>query len=248
MIKNKRYEELDKLFNTPVIFSYDDESLKIKKTLLVISCIGFFSSLYGISISADSSLFGIKFNNITQALLIKVLLFFNIYYLFKFCWVSIEYFWQWKIRVTGSGQNSVYKGGWGTELVDLHNDPKQSSLYNWWLKHAKYFRENDIDLINKMDEVRKIVSKDDWSTSSGRITELIQEIDENLRNIKSVLGDGRIETSLKRFDRSFFLFITLQNFRWIVLDFLMPICVGLASVISLYLYKEINFGLLLLWV
>ncbi|WP_343629124.1 hypothetical protein [Comamonas aquatica] len=163
--------------------------------------------------------------------------------------MSFEYFSHWRLRVTGSGKSAVPKGGtWGSDIVDYASDPKQSTLYNWWLKHAEYFRETSFDTFAAIKEIKDILGKDDWSSYSGRMSELITQAEQHLTRIDKVFGDGRLKYSLERFDRAFFMFVKIQNWRWLILDFLLPIILGVISIISLWNYKTINFGLLLLWV
>ena len=199
------FDQLDKIFGAPVIFSYDEETLKTKKTLLIISIIGIVASFFGVSISTDSSLFGVKFYNLSQSLLVGAILVLNVFFWIKFIWMSFEYFLEWRLRVTGSGKSAVPKGGvLGSDLIDYATEPKQSTLYNWWLKHAKYFRESSSDPYEAINQIKEILKTDGWSSSSGMLVELIKKTETHLNNIDKVFGDGRLEYSLKRFDRAFF--------------------------------------------
>lgn len=248
-MSKKDLYELDKILGEPVIFEYDDETLKTKKTLLVLSVIGIVVSFFGISISTDSSLFGLKLHNLSQTLLIKSILIFNIFFCAKFIWMSFEYFLQWRLRVSGSGKSAIHKvGTFGNHIVDYASDSKQSTLYNWWLKHEANFRDNNFETLEALKEIKELLGKEDWSTHYGRMSELITQTDQHLEKINNVFNDGRLRYSLERFDRAFFLFVKMQNWRWLALDFLLPIVLGVISIVSLWNYKTINFGLLLLWI
>lgn len=167
-MSKKDLYELDKILGEPVIFEYDDETLKTKKTLLVLSVIGIVVSFFGISISTDSSLFGLKLHNLSQTLLIKSILIFNIFFCAKFIWMSFEYFLQWRLRVSGSGKSAIHKvGTFGNHIVDYASDSKQSTLYNWWLKHEANFRDNNFETLEALKEIKELLGKEDWSTHYG---------------------------------------------------------------------------------
>lgn len=241
-------KELDKLLGEPVIFDYDDETLKNKKTLLVISIVGIVISFFGISLSTDSSLFGLKFHNLSQSLLINSVLIFNVFFWVKFIWMSSEYFMQWRLRVSGSGKYSSSKGEYRGLALDYSSDPRQSTLYNWWLTHAEYFRNNSCDISQSLKEIRELLGNENWSSHRGTMTELIGQTEQHLEKISRIFMQDRIKYSLERFDNAFFLFVKVQNWRWLILDFSLPIILGVISIVSLWNYKSINFGLLLLWV
>ena len=240
-------EELSKILGSPVALYFDDELRKLKKTLLAISLIGICVSFYGISIALDSTLFGLKFNNLTNSLIINLLTVVNSYYLFRFAWMISENFLEWRLRLTGSGKASVYKGGFNLEGVDYASDERQSTLYNWWRKESLVFSKDPIDLREQINSAIISLEKDEvsnWTTIKAQLEKIVERLD----RIDKTLNDNRLKFSIKRFDDYFFLFLKLQNIRLILFDILLPFLAALISIISLWKYKSLDFGLLLLFI
>lgn len=243
------YEELDKVLGEPVIFEFSDSAMKAKNHLMTVSVIGILISLFGITVASDSTLFGLKFNNLSNNLIVNIILLLNIYFWFKFAWLSIEYIMHWRIRVTGSGEMALRKiDRHVMNGIDYSDDIKQTSLYNWWLKHAKYFRDNTIDPFKNIEEIKEKIKDNNWSMHRGSISELLDSTEEHLKAINDVFGNMRLEVSLAKFDKSYLLFLRVQNWRWFIFDFMLPQFLGLISIMSLCLYTNLKFGLLLFWI
>jgi hypothetical protein len=148
-------------------------------------------------------------------------------------WLSIEAFQEWRIRLTGSTQ--VYSSGssYGSGYEDYTDNPRQSTLYNFVRSHFVKNRKDGFSkntLSNRIawleGELLKIPETErpkDWSSTQQQIKEL-----------QNILTDGRLVVSIKRFDRWFMYFHRIQNYRWLLLDFLLPLVLGFTGITLLH--------------
>lgn len=247
----ERYEVLNKLLGSPVIFSFDEETLKAKNRLLVISIISIVISVFGVSISAESTLFGLKFNNLNNSLLINLLLVFTLFFLVRFTWAGFELYQEWRVRVTGSGLAAVPEEGFLNSCdADITTDIRNTSLYNWWRLQGHDFKpEKIIEIKNDLEEIKFLLKEKNGSLDNeGGVHRKMKEIESHLSLIGRVLSNDRIEYSLQRFDKVFWLFFNMQNWRWITLDFVLPILLGVTSISLLLFYNYLEMALFLFWI
>ena len=134
----------------------------------------------------------------------------------------------------------------GSKDGDYPDDPRQSTLYYWWLQRASEIGqlEDDVTEINSAlqriecslntvnsslnpNDVREIRSK--LSTLQPTVQKLAQAFEACERTIAST----RIPASLKRFDDCFKLFLSSQNLRWFFFNLLIPISLSVAAIILL---------------
>jgi len=242
-----RYAELDKLLGSPVIFVFDDETLKTKNRLLVVSIIGILISIFGVSLSPESTLFGLKFNNLDNNLILKILVLLNYFFLFRFIWSCYEYYHEWRLRVTGSGLASKAQPGELASVdVDYTDDLRNSTLYNWWRFESKRFSQSENVIISKaLEGVKERLSSTRGLEDEGAIHRELRKISDHLGNISSLLNNPRLGYSLSRFDNYFTLFCNMQNYRWLVLDLLLPIVLGLLSIVLIFFYKKLDIALII---
>lgn len=120
------------------------------------------------------------------------------YLVVHFGWNSITHFQQWRLRVTGT--RLAFKTGRSPGLYleddergDYPDDPRQSTLYTWWLVQAKQLASNP-------------------ETPDG------------------VMSSERIHPSLDRFDRWFRLFQWNQVARWLVIEWGLPLALGVWAI------------------
>ena len=155
------------------------------------------------------------------------------------------------MRITGTRVAHVTTARLAGEFQDYPNDPRQSSLYNWWKEEARKIgniNEKAQDMIAKLEACEESLNTliQDSQNSNNlnhaqrgvseartAISTLINAVNE----AKNTLDSSRIPASLKRFDQWFWNFLKSQNLRWFSFDFLAPILLGLAAIFLLS-----NFG------
>jgi len=57
----------------------------------------------------------------------------------------------------------------------------------------------------------------------------INQLYNSIQTAHKTISDQRIPVSLKRFDNWFQLFLRSQNLRWLIIEFLFPIVLGLSA-------------------
>ena len=128
--------------------------------------------------------------------------------------------------------------------ADHSDDPRQSTLYNWWLKDAKQIgslRENVIEISNRLQRIEDVLSS---ATNSSPNSESVSEIRSELSSLRTqaqlakqafeactnTITSARIPVSLKRFDDYFRLFRKSPNWRWLVFNGLTPVILSLVAI------------------
>ena len=79
----------------------------------------------------------------------------------------------------------------------------------WW-----HYQNNDSITVNDAKDIKRCISN----------------ILESYDKYNEVLSNLRLEASLKRFDNWFKYFNKIQNWRWLVVDSLMPIIVAIIAI------------------
>jgi hypothetical protein len=123
---------------------------------------------------------------------------------------------------------------------DYPNDPRQSTLYNWWKDEAKKIghlrawpAEAEARLTEWETVLRTKFSEGADALNITNTTKLIAGIREDLMRLTTrvdaaskAIESARIPASLRRFDAWYGLFLRSQNLRWLLIDFLAPVIAG----------------------
>lgn len=247
--RERKQKEAAKAMGEPFMIDFSESVRTMRTHLLVGSTIGLAAVFMGLKIKSDSVVFGLQFEGLTDAKITWLLLLVNVYLFVHFLWCSIDALQEWRLRLTGSKVAFVTGMSWGHESVDYPADPRQSTLYNWWVQSAKgmtsvqqAFAQVDEKLNWVMQQVVGQLSLGQaptliaFQTANQQLAQSFMEIKASMDKASEVLTDARIPVSLERFDRAFKVFLRSQNVRWLVLEWLFPIAVG-ASAIGLLLKR-----------
>jgi hypothetical protein len=234
-------EGVQEILGKPIGLEYDNKTQKIRLSLLFISLLNLIYIFANLKLSPSSTFFGLKFDNLTQDKLNVIVLIITFYYLAEFIWRSHDKFVEWRLRITGTSTAFMPNGGFPSNHSDKADDPRQSTLYNWWRTRIRVHRnieEYQQSTKAQLDEILKIIS-----SSTGTFTGIepkldsvlghVSQLSTELKQSQDVLQDHRIPASLERFDSWFKYFIKTQNLRWFCLEFLLPVLLGFASVIGI---------------
>lgn len=238
-MEDDKINAVEKVLGKPVSGDLPDNALIVRRNLLVFGFISVVIVLGGIRLDPGSSVLGFKFIGVSDNLVQKALLATNIYLLAHFAWYSIEGFLEWRLRVTGTKLAFLTGARFGSEHADYPDDPRQSTLYTWWLDNARRignFRVTADEISGKIDALKEEVNsikREENNPNLHGISNLFNEtknVIEKLRGqietTEKVLLSERISCSLRRFDGWFRLFLKIQNLRWLLIDILMPMAVG----------------------
>jgi len=260
MTDNRNEEDLalasvEKALGEPVACELSTQGQRLRTNLIVLSVISIAIVLGDLRIGLDSSILGMKIVGLDDALVRNGLFWIVIYLTCHFSWSSWDSFQEWRLRITGTRVAFFTTGKFAGRIEDYPNDPRQSTLYNWWKTEAikighigNKAKEMDEKLSTCEEGLKKLIQDPQDSTNlnnalraTAEAREKISVLTNGINETKSLLDSQRIPASLKRFDRCFHLFLKSQNLRWLLFDLLIPIILGLIAISLLgdYLHKLI---------
>jgi hypothetical protein len=153
---------------------------------------------------------------------------------------------EWRLRLTGTKVAFITGATWLGEHGDYPSDPRQSTLYNWWKIHANTIgnlegkaKELDVQINNCLSELKnqkKEGENPNWETVRKTTAEFPSNVNSLINAIKEVdkaINAARIPISLERFDKWFLYFLRSQNMRWFVIEFGLPILLGIFAILLL---------------
>lgn len=236
-------EEVEKILGEPFAMEFSDYVRKIRNGLIMVSVVSIGLLLAGWQISDDSSFLGLRFEGLTQAHLVGMLFALNTYMFVHFLWCSLDYFQEWWLRLSGTRVVYITGAKFASGQADYPDDPRQSTLYNWWKNEAgkiSSMREELDDvgkvLINWEKTVRASLEGKDPNvvracSSISEVSEKLNKLNSSIDNIGNLIGSERIPVSLKRFDRNFHIFLRSQNLRWLVVELAFPLLLGIYALL-----------------
>lgn len=248
----KNRKAVAEALGNPIAASLDDEAKKVRRNLLAVSFICLFVSFLGVSISSDSAFFGVKLINLKPSHIKIALGSLTVYFLFHFIWQAWDSYGEWCIRLTGTRLAFTTGSTWGNESCDYPNDPKQSTLYNWWLDQLKQLQDHDdIGRYNKIKndilELQSFIIENsvvsdvnarnyfdkELKLAFAPLLNKLNAMESNNNKMLEIIESSRISVSLKRFDNRYKLMLKSQNLRWIFIDVMLPISLGFIAFFSL---------------
>ncbi len=241
--EDKSVEAVEQALGSPVGAELSEKAAKVRRNLLVVSFIAIFLALGHVRLDPNSTILGFKFLGLNDELIRTGLTIVTAYLLIHFLWYVYEALLEWRLRVTGTRVAFVTTARVASEHGDYPNDPRQSTLYSWWNEQARRIqnigeRARSIDESMKVSEERLRALYDEKGKESNlhavinTISETrtaITELKRSVEHAQETLAAPRIPVSLRRFDRWFMLFLRSENIRWLVIDALVPILVGVSA-------------------
>jgi hypothetical protein len=244
-------ESVEKVLLAPIHIEFTDNVKKIRQNLIITSFIALFITLGGVSIDSSSTIFGLKFNGLDDALLYKGLLILILYFLVHFVWCAYESLQEWEVRVTGTKEAFIRADDMDIDEAvkpPYPSDPRNSTFYYWWSTQAKRIGtlkehltninqriESMENAIHEMREKGTSLNRSDVNISS-QVQPLKIEIDSAVSSItrmEKVLVGNQLLVSMKTFDRRYRYFLKSQNIRWFIIDFFGPIMLSSVSLLCL---------------
>jgi len=234
---NKDYTSTEKVLGEPVFIELSDYARKVKNSLVFCSILGIGLSFTTILVSEESTVFGIRLENLNHTHIQILLLLLVGYLCFHYIWVVVDSFIEWRLRITGTKTTFVTAGTFGSKEADYPTDPRQSTLYNWWRGQQRSLSLL-YDTIQNIETIeRKLLEEskqypDNAVDVQGSLMELNQELiafKENVKQIEGVIVTERIPVSLKRFDSWYKYFLKSQNARWLLFDLLIPLVLSVTA-------------------
>lgn len=247
MRKLPSVEEVSKVLGEPVGFDISEIASKLRRNLLLVSIVVITLIVGEIKPGADFSVFGITLTGVTPFKLMIGLAVVLAYHFVHFSWYCYELYSEWSIRITGTRLSFVTGGKFASEGADYPDNPKQSTLYTWWLQEARSMSAYTQLLdqvesgVKRFDGHIEALQKADM-TAAGSISQSIQEMKTALAHVRQgfsdsekVISDSRIPASLNRFDNRFRLLLRSQNLRVLIVEVGVPLT--LSAVAGVFLFR-----------
>lgn len=241
-MSDNNIENARKILGTPFSGDLPDNALKVRRNLFVVSLISIILIITGAKVDPTSTLFGIKFTDLKAEHIPWGLLLLNIYFFLHYLWYAAEAFMEWRLRLTGMKVAFQTAMKFASQEGDYPSDPRQSTLYNWWVAEAQRIQKLQ-EPINAMEkkvsnfEDRAAGLKGDtnglnYSQAVTMLSSIKTDISTLQRQLKSAIDtieSTRIPASLERFDGWFHLSLRTQSLRWILIDLSLPVLLGLTA-------------------
>lgn len=243
-------EAVTKILGEPVFAEYSDNAWKIRTNLIVAATVSIAVAFGDLHIDPDSQILGLKFRGLSDAVLTNGLIAVVSYLLVHFLWVSLDALMEWRLRVTGTRVAFVTTGRFSSEHGDYPNNPRQSTLYNWWKEETRKIgnitesfsaineklERWDVSLKKKFDQGADALNINHTTHLLAEVREQARKAEQSVTAAMTTIGAERIPMSLARFDRWYGLFLRSQNLRWLLIDFLAPILAG-AYALALLIHR-----------
>lgn len=245
---DERLKAIEKYMKEPKGIAITDYEERIRRNLLVTAffTIAFVCLDLQISQEGSNSILGIKISNLTTDKIYILLLFIISYELLHYLWNLKVSFMHWRIRLTGIAHSEL-RGSRGAGLGSIKSSPldysgkdENSSLYVWMFENLQTSQDLGATLKATTETLEKTLEEIESSDKITSNNTHFQKLKDNTQTLSSstsklieLIENVRIDGSLLRFDQWFRLLIVSQNIRWLFLDVILPISVGLLAIISL---------------
>jgi hypothetical protein len=234
--RDKRIEAVEKVLGEPFGLEFGDAAQKARRNLLLAAVVASGFWHFGLRLGHAPTVLGFQVENLGNRQFGWGLFWIVLYLELHFAFLSWECGREWRLRLTGRRPGALFGGGLsGDRNADLMTDPRQSTLYGWWLTQRQQverlaalltqseealqrLRREPEGIASAPDETRKSLD-----TLAGAVSQLKDAYSQALKLIE----DPRIHVSLKRFDKKFWAHQSSQWLRWSVLDCLLPLVLGL---------------------
>lgn len=215
-MENLKDDDKLKLLKHPVFIKHEPGTKVVKAQLLFFSLSAISLLLSDLKIGSNSSILGVELEGLQKNHILWLLLAIIAYHLFHFFWISIESFNEWRVRQTALDTGG-YDGG-GDRIVEEDSLIKirNTSIYRFLVKGMEYHVRDIYKTASTQDELS--------------IKEL-KEIKASLNSILKILQNPRVNEALWRFDHWFLMLCKMQNYRWILFEFLTPVILGIIALL-----------------
>lgn len=215
--------DFDKLLLKPNIESFDTNTQRIRRNLIVTSIFAGILSVGSVSIDSGQNGFaGFKLKDLeiihVYILLLSSLLYFSIH----FIWSALDHIKENRLRLTGI---NIPKAKLAAAIASPTFEPNaddsnQSTMFSWWKGHRKQFEH----ISNVIESINNNVNDDKLTPAINTANKHMEEF-----NTKT----GYIEHALLKFEQGFWEHQRSQIIRWFLLDFGVPCILALLSLLLL---------------
>lgn len=219
-------ENRKKWLAQPFMEMFDENTFRIRRNLLAISVVALIYKFAADGISEKSSFLGVQLEGLKTSSIDIILALGVIYFLVHFIWSALDGFQEWRLRLTGM---AVAKPRHGMQLSDGtqagSDDQRQATLSGWWATNIKQAEETAI-LLTQYEKLSE------EETDKQQVAPAINGIHQNIEKV--IERGAHIEAGLFRYEKGFYGLQKSQSWRWLIIEFSLPIALGIFSLTSLY--------------
>jgi hypothetical protein len=215
-LPENKTEHLLNVLGNPFLDEFSDNLLRIRRNLLAISSFSLVLVISDVKIEGGSFL-GLNVEGLTADLIKNILFFFLLYNLAHFYFQSYDYLLKWRLRLTAS--LTAGRGFKRDHNEDYSDDPKQSTLYNWWENISRTIKSPST-ILDRMEflnlefqrNYQQFKDDPDFLNKNNLLNSLSQTVQDfqksqssyrqNLEEIKKVIESNRLKISESVFNAS----------------------------------------------
>ncbi|MET3442608.1 hypothetical protein ABIC94_003395 [Variovorax paradoxus] len=246
MTDEKAIEAVREALGKPVLPEFSDATSKIRLNLMIVACITIAMIILDVKVAPQNTLLGVTFEGLTTENLKTGLLAINLYMFIHFAWCAMDGLQEWRLRVTGTRVAFITGARFSSPDADHPSDPRQSTLYNWWLAQSARMKRIDEGSTKLQADLTRFVQESrhaDFQSGlepGAPIRSILDGLKSDMQTLthevglaKGVVNSVRIPVSLQRFENAFQLFLRSQNLRWLVVEAGFPLLLGVSSIFLL---------------
>lgn len=211
---------------------------------MIASLVSLFAVLGNVHVDPTSTVLGLKLLGLNAELINIGTFVITLYLLIHFAWYAWDAFLEWRLRVTGTRVAFKTIAILASEDGDYPDDPRQSTLYYWWINQAKSMRSVPsavADLRRFIEEasleMQRAITATPYDGEILRRIEILRssadKVESSMRATETIVASHRVPVSLERFDSWFKLFLQSQHLRWAVIDVGIPMALAIGSLSGL---------------
>lgn len=205
LTEEEQQAAINKVLGEPIFDGFTENVYRIRRNLLAFAILSLVVTLNDLTINETN----LPVKGLSNQGMYTLLFIITLYHLAHFWSYVLEYYNQWRIRLTGrrlyvqTSKSGIFGPEPGREdSTNLH----QSTLYSWWKFHKSDFNRLSKELFSSNDEQK------------SQVNELLKR-----------LNDIKLETRLHRFDSKFWKFQRQQHLNWIIFEVSIPILAAIAA-------------------
>ncbi|MGB0919966.1 MAG: hypothetical protein ACPG06_03790 [Alphaproteobacteria bacterium] len=225
-------KRMEQALGEPVLADYPEEFRRTKRNLLAVAVVVVFLALGGATVENIQAM-GLQVVGLSEWWMLVAVLSVLVYLFIQFIWQFSNYLMQSRIRLTGPVKKVLQTVSFGGDVSDSALDPRQSTLYYWWLSQLKVHEklapeklEETLDAIHALMEGAEYSEFSDIKAVAPNLQSEVNNLRDCLQSVQRTFEDARVPVTLERFDKWFSNFRWSQRWRMYLLDFLFPIFVS----------------------
>lgn len=243
----RKYDVMEAVLGKPAGFDISEAAAKIRRNLILVSSVILALVFGGVESKPDFIIFGVSLVGVTSVKLMLGLFLVLIYTVLHYAWYVYELYSEWSVRLTGT--NFAFNDVPRTrpDNSDYPVDPKQSSIYSWWIQEVSSYGAYS-ELLHAVEKyieetrsrLNEIESGSNNSLDFTIVHQSVGGLENTLSQVRYVLSSNeklflsdRIPVSLGRFDRRFRSLLRSQNLRVVLVEVALPFALALCALFSL---------------